>query len=96
MSERPKCELGHELDFIGHNHIDPDQLREHVAPDDGLGRHSMEVTIANRKAYIREFNADQCEKHGHQWRAAIVAPPPSYNEQVCTRCGSWRRAPDWL
>lgn len=55
MSERPRCELGHELDFIGHNHVDPDQLREHVAPGDEVGRASIERTIADRKAYIKRF-----------------------------------------
>ncbi len=59
MTERPKCDLGHELDFIGHNHVEPDHLREHVAPGDDVGLASIERTISARKAFIQKFWEDR-------------------------------------
>lgn len=54
MAERPRCDLGHELDFIGHNHVEPDEIREHYPPSEVVER-----LIARRKAYILQFRASR-------------------------------------
>lgn len=54
-ANRPQCELGHDLDFIGHNHVVPDEYAEHFPPGDP----QVAATVARRKAYIAEFQASR-------------------------------------